>query len=889
MRRLAWLLLLLAPAAFAQIGGGGPPGYNVPPYAPSGAPSNGQCLVWSSSANAYVNSSCGFGSGITALTGVVTGTGPGSTATSFGASATTSLPAGNLPLGVLSNGGSVIDGVSDAATLTNKDGTSPTNKFNIGNAINVTGVTYGVSAAASDNATALQAAINAAISAKVPLYIPSAGSGCYKYTAPLTINGNLTIIGDYIAGNWAGGINVPIGSPVLVGSVLCPTSNGSDAIDITGSSYAVNIENLGILFQTAFSGTGDGINYTPASTQGLSGSVWKHVEVYGQDGNHYAYNLANFIYDTFIEVNSYGGGGFKLYGGGATGQFGNATFVEPYVNLLTGGTSHGYSISSLNSSQKLNLLLFLRPQANVNNTNGLSSGNLPTSAQNAWYMDTNSTSIDVKCADWETNISGVISVVNTSAASSNNLDIPCANVSAAISSPAWTTSGIVTPTRGTMTFTDTTSTGTVPVIAINAVQNAFTAATNAITATNLATLYVPSPGSTTNITVGENDAIYTPGNIRSTGQISGGTASFSAGGSFFGGYTNITQIHQQPGALSAASWGIGGLLTSGTTSTLTDTTASGSAVSLEAINELQAYTLATTNSATIANVATLVVAPPLQGANLIASELDSIYATGIIRTAGQLAGPTFFATPGGGGSWYGGAITLQGGGGAIKINSSFNSATQIGDGTTSSTVTVGSTNNTTILGSTTLNLTGIAATSAGQTGTVCIGTGSTLTYDTTTTCLLSARRFKMREEPLDEGLDAVLRLKPVSYYFRPKVNGKKFAHDANLTGQQVGFIAEDVNEVDPRLVTVQKDGQLHSVRYEQMTALLAKGLQEFHAQFEDEKSTVSKISGRVDANAVALLNDAQLIHSQQLEIYALALWALLLSGGLAYALLRRRQ
>lgn len=197
--------------------------------------------------------------------------------------------------------------------------------------ISITASPYGASATAADNQGAIQAAINAAVAAGVPLRIPAA-STCYKYTAPLTISGNLTIIGDSLTENWSNGsqtgINVPLGTPQLVGSVLCPTANGSDAIDISGKSLTVNISNVGILFQTTLgqnsTTTGDGINYVPAqNVQGLSGSLWNNVVVYGHDGNHYAYNLTNFIYDHFTNVFAFGGGGFQLQGNSTAGDFGN--------------------------------------------------------------------------------------------------------------------------------------------------------------------------------------------------------------------------------------------------------------------------------------------------------------------------------------------------------------------------------------------------------------------------------------------------------------------------------------------------------------------------------------------------------------------------------------
>lgn len=179
----------------------------------------------------------------------------------------------------------------------------------------------------------------------------------------------------------------------------------------------------------------------------------------------------------------------------------------------------------------------------------------------------------------------------------------------------------------------------------------------------------------------------------------------------------------------------------------------------------------------------------------------------------------------------------------------------VGNATNNPTFNVLGTGTETFAGSV-INLTGIASTSAAQTGTVCLGVGGSLTYDTTTTCLLSARRFKRDITPLKEGLDKVLDLIPVSYRFKTEINGGKFGSDVNSIGQQIGFIAEDVRKVDDRLVTFEKDGQLHSVRYQQMTALIVRAIQELNAK----------------------------VQRQQLMIFFLAFWC----AGLTVMLVRRK-
>lgn len=122
----------------------------------------------------------------------------------------------------------------------------------------------------------------------------------------------------------------------------------------------------------------------------------------------------------------------------------------------------------------------------------------------------------------------------------------------------------------------------------------------------------------------------------------------------------------------------------------------------------------------------------------------------------------------------------------------------------------------------------LAASSAAQTGTVCWTTSTgNLTVDTTTTCLLSSRRFKKDIEPLTSGLDEIMKLRPVSFVY--KENGG----DVNLKTRKVGFIAEEVDQVDKRLVAYEKDGVTpRSVMYAEYTALLTKAIQEQQRQID---------------------------------------------------------
>jgi hypothetical protein len=133
-----------------------------------------------------------------------------------------------------------------------------------------------------------------------------------------------------------------------------------------------------------------------------------------------------------------------------------------------------------------------------------------------------------------------------------------------------------------------------------------------------------------------------------------------------------------------------------------------------------------------------------------------------------------------------------------------------------------------------IRLTGLASNSAATTGTVCWTTGAVnLTVDTTLACLASTQRVKQNIQPLDVGLAEVMKLRPVSYDMRPEFNPKGL-------GPMVGLVAEETQEVDPRLVGTDAGGNPLGVRYMQLTAVLVKAIQDQQHEIDQLKRQLKK-------------------------------------------------
>jgi hypothetical protein len=95
------------------------------------------------------------------------------------------------------------------------------------------------------------------------------------------------------------------------------------------------------------------------------------------------------------------------------------------------------------------------------------------------------------------------------------------------------------------------------------------------------------------------------------------------------------------------------------------------------------------------------------------------------------------------------------------------------------------------------------------------------------TCTVSSARFKHDIESQVSGLDTIRGLRPVSFKYN------------NDPSEQVrlGLIAEEVKEVDPRLVFKGDDNLPRGVRYEDLTSVLTKAVQELDLKLTQYNAT----------------------------------------------------
>lgn len=121
---------------------------------------------------------------------------------------------------------------------------------------------------------------------------------------------------------------------------------------------------------------------------------------------------------------------------------------------------------------------------------------------------------------------------------------------------------------------------------------------------------------------------------------------------------------------------------------------------------------------------------------------------------------------------------------------------------------------------------GASAGSAGDTDSCFDATNNELTDAGANTCIVSSERFKENIVPLENCLEKVLKLNAVGFNYKPELDSSKVKGT-----KHVGLIAEDMQKIEPRLVSYEPDGITpRGIDYESYTALLTCAMQEQQEQ-----------------------------------------------------------
>ena len=94
----------------------------------------------------------------------------------------------------------------------------------------------------------------------------------------------------------------------------------------------------------------------------------------------------------------------------------------------------------------------------------------------------------------------------------------------------------------------------------------------------------------------------------------------------------------------------------------------------------------------------------------------------------------------------------------------------------------------------------------------------------------SSRRFKKQIKAMDKASEAILALKPVTFHYKSDKTGTA----------QFGLIAEEVAAINPDLVMRDKKGEIYTVRYDAVNAMLLNEFLKEHRRVEEVKSAMAE-------------------------------------------------
>jgi hypothetical protein len=99
--------------------------------------------------------------------------------------------------------------------------------------------------------------------------------------------------------------------------------------------------------------------------------------------------------------------------------------------------------------------------------------------------------------------------------------------------------------------------------------------------------------------------------------------------------------------------------------------------------------------------------------------------------------------------------------------------------------------------------------------------------------LSSSRRFKEDIEPMAGSSEALFTLNPVKFRYKPEINPD--------CAERFGLLAEEVEEINPDLVSHDSEGKPIAVRYESVNAMLLNEFLKEHRKAQEMQATIAQL------------------------------------------------
>jgi hypothetical protein len=110
--------------------------------------------------------------------------------------------------------------------------------------------------------------------------------------------------------------------------------------------------------------------------------------------------------------------------------------------------------------------------------------------------------------------------------------------------------------------------------------------------------------------------------------------------------------------------------------------------------------------------------------------------------------------------------------------------------------------------------------------------------------IVSSQRFKDEIKPMDKASEAILALKPVTFCYKKELDPNGMP--------QFGLVAEEVEKVNPDLVARDAKGEVYTVRYDAVNAMLLNEFLKEHKKVEELKGIVASLAATVKEQAAQI-------------------------------------
>src|SRR5213080_4699008 len=118
----------------------------------------------------------------------------------------------------------------------------------------------------------------------------------------------------------------------------------------------------------------------------------------------------------------------------------------------------------------------------------------------------------------------------------------------------------------------------------------------------------------------------------------------------------------------------------------------------------------------------------------------------------------------------------------------------------------------------------------------------------------SSARFKYKIKPMNKASEALFALKPVTFRYKKEVDPEGVP--------QFGLIAEEVAKANPDLVVRDKDGQIYTVRYDAVNAMLLNEFLKEHKKVEELEAKLAQQQKDFNARLKDLDNRIQTVNDK---------------------------